>query len=146
MKHILIASDLSDESLRPFDFVMSMAEKSGAKVTLLHVVHELVVAAHGSPLAPPITSPDLSTEIAEAKEALAKQSAALGDGVPVETVVTSSPQVPEAISQYAAENEVDLIAISTHGRSGWRHLVLGSVAEAVIRRSKVPVLSFPRNE
>jgi len=146
MKHILIASDLSEEALRPFGTVVSLAEQWGAKITLLHVVHELVVAPHGAPLAPPVTSPDLPAEKKAAKEALEKQAQQLGGGAQVEVVVTSSPQVPAAINHYANEHEVDLIAISTHGRTGWRHLALGSVAEEVLRHSEIPVLTFPRKK
>jgi nucleotide-binding universal stress UspA family protein len=46
-----------------------------------------------------------------------------------------------AILDYAAENGVDLIVIGTHGRSGARHVALGSVAERVVRFSDVPVLT-----
>ena len=146
MKHILITSDLSDESLRPFEMVSRLADSLGARVTLLYIVQELVIAPHGSPLAPPITSPDIHLEVEEARESLKKQAAALGDAIPVEPVVISSPRIPTAISHYAKEHDVDLIAISTHGRTGWRHLALGSVAEEVMRHSEVPVLCFPRDK
>jgi len=144
MKHILIASDLSPESLRPCKKVMEMAQLWSAKVTLLHVVQDLKIAPHGAPLAPAMSSPDLDKDMEHARMALADQRAALGDSCAVETVVISSDQIPEAIDTYAEKHAVDLIAISTHGRTGWRHLALGSVAEAVIRHAKVPVLTFPR--
>ncbi|MCA9721025.1 MAG: universal stress protein, partial [Gemmatimonadetes bacterium] len=53
---------------------------------------------------------------------------------------------PQAIAEYARTHEVDLIAMSSHGRTGFRHLVLGSVSEAVIRHADRPVLVFPRGE
>jgi len=146
MKHILIASDLSPEALRPFELVFHMAKQWGAKVTLLHVVQDLIIAPHGAPLAPPISSPDLPAEMERAREALKEQQAHLGDGVEVNAVVISSDRIPAAINKYAEENEADLVAISTHGRTGWRHLALGSVAEAVLRHSHVPVLTVPRQK
>jgi nucleotide-binding universal stress UspA family protein len=144
MKHILIASDLSPEALRPFETVVRLAEQWQAKITLLHVVQDLVIAPHGAPLAPPITSPDLPAEMKRAREALEEQRKALGDEIETSSVVISSDRIPAAINKYAEEHDIDLIAISTHGRTGWRHLALGSVAEAVLRHSHVPVLSFPR--
>lgn len=146
MKHILIASDLSPEALRPFDEVLSLAEGWGAKLTLLHVVQDLVVAPHGAPLAPPVTSPDLPAETDRALEALDGQRQALGGEVEVETVVVYDDRIPAAINQFAEDNGDDMIALSTHGRTGWRHLALGSVAEAVLRHSRVPVLCLPRQD
>lgn len=146
MKHILIASDLSAEALRPFETVVRLAEQWQAKITLLHVVQDLVIAPHGAPLAPPITSPDLPAEMERARAALEEQRKTISDGIEAESVVISSDRIPAAINKYAEEHEVDLIAISTHGRTGWRHLALGSVAEAVLRHSDVPVISFPRQK
>ncbi len=62
----------------------------------------------------------------------------------VKTHVMAAPNVAEAVADYANENDFDLIAISSHGRSGFRRLILGSVAEAILRHSHVPVLVFPR--
>lgn len=146
MKHILIASDLSPEALRPFDLVVRMAQASKAKLTLLHVVQDLIVAPHGAPLAPPVTSPELPAEMERAREALKEQCDKLGDGLDVHCDVISSDRIPAAINHYAEEHDVDLIALSTHGRTGWRHLALGSVAEAVLRHSAVPVITFPRGK
>lgn len=144
MKHILVASDLSPESLRPCKTVVDLAAQWGAKVTLLHVVQDLRVAPHGAPLAPPLSSPDLEQELKHAQLALADQRAAMNGDVPIEVEVIAAEKIPQAIAHFAEEHGADLIALSTHGRTGWRHLALGSVAEAVIRHSEVPVLTFPR--
>jgi nucleotide-binding universal stress UspA family protein len=144
MKHILVASDLSPESLRPCKTVVDLAAQWGAKITLLHVVQDLRVAPHGAPLAPPLSSPDLEQELKHAKLALEDQRAAMDGDVAIEVEVIAAEKIPQAISHFAEEHGVDLIALSTHGRTGWRHLALGSVAEAVIRHSNLPVLTFPR--
>lgn len=144
MKHILVASDLSPESLRPCKTIVDLAAEWGAKVTLLHVVQDLKVAPHGAPLAPALSSPDLEKELKHAQLALEDQRAALDGEVPIEIAVIAAEKIPQAIDHYAEEHGADLIALSTHGRTGWRHLALGSVAEAVIRHSSVPVLTFPR--
>jgi nucleotide-binding universal stress UspA family protein len=146
MKHILVASDLSPESLRPCKTVVDLAAQWGSKVTLLHVVQDLRVAPHGAPLAPPLSSPDLEHEIKHAKLALADQRAAMNGDVEIDVEVIAAEKIPQAIDHFAEEHGVDLIALSTHGRTGWRHLALGSVAEAVIRHSSIPVLTFPRSK
>ncbi|HXI36431.1 MAG TPA: universal stress protein, partial [Burkholderiales bacterium] len=60
--------------------------------------------------------------------------------------VRVAPSVALAIVDEAAQLGCDLIALSSHGRSGFRRLVLGSVTEAVLRRARMPVLVFPRQE
>lgn len=144
MKHILVASDLSPESLRPCKTMVSLASQWGARVTLLHIVQDLKVAPHGAPLAPAMSSPDLEKDLKHAKLALEDQRAALDGDVAIEIDVIAAEKIPQAIDHYADEHGIDLIAISTHGRTGWRHLALGSVAEAVIRHARVPVITFPR--
>ncbi|MFT7487374.1 MAG: nucleotide-binding universal stress UspA family protein [Candidatus Paceibacteria bacterium] len=144
MKHILIATDLSPDALRPLAMVADLARSWGARVTLLNVVQDLVIAPHGALLAPPISSPDLPQMMAAASQAMEKTSEEWLDGIEVQHDVVIGERIPTAISSYAAEHDVDLIALSTHGRTGWRHLALGSVAEAVLRHSNVPVITFPR--
>ena len=144
LEHLLLTSDLSPESLRPFQEVKELAHQLGARMTLLSVVIDLQIAPHGAPFAPAVSSPDLEKDVAHARVALEEQRAALGDEVEVTIDVVAGPDVPKAICAYAREHGVDLIAISTHGRTGLRHLALGSVAEQVIRQSTVPVLSFQR--
>lgn len=144
LEHILLTSDLSPESLRPFQPVKELAQRLGARLTLLHVVVDLQITPHGSPFAPAISSPDLEKEVQHARLALEDQQAALGDDVEVGIDVVAAPDVARAICSYATEKGADMIAISTHGRTGLRHLALGSVAEQVIRRAEVPVLSFQR--
>jgi nucleotide-binding universal stress UspA family protein len=144
VRHILLTSDLSAESLRPCKPISELARQLKSRITLLHVVQELAVAAHGAPLAPPLHVGDVQKEVEHAKIALQEQAVALGPGLEVKVEVITGTSTVEAICQYAEKHAADLIALSTHGRTGLRHLVLGSVAEAVLRHSPVPVLSFPQ--
>ena len=146
IRHILLTTDLSEESLRAFDQAAALAKESGAKLTVLTVVMELSVAAHGAPLAPPISQPDIQEEIDEATKRLEEQLKRLPSGLDLHSEVISAPDIPRAIADYAEKHGADLIAISTHGRTGFRRMILGSVAEAVLRHSHVPVLCFPRSE
>lgn len=142
--HILLTTDLSAESLLPCRAVAEFAQEVGARITLLHVVEELIVAPHGAPLAPPLTAMDTAADVEHAAKQLEEQRAALDETVDVKTDVISGRTVSKEIVKYAEEHDVDLIALSTHGRTGFRHLAMGSVAEAVLRHTRVPVLCFPQ--
>jgi len=142
-KHILITTDLSDEATRAFNPAAALARESGARVTLLHVVPELLAVPHGAMLAPRMSSPSAQEERNSALIGLKKQSVKLGNGFRVDLEVTLGLDLSESIAEYAQEHDVDLVVMSTHGRSGLRRLVLGSIAEGVLRNSTVPVLCIP---
>jgi nucleotide-binding universal stress UspA family protein len=146
IKHILITTDLSEEALRPFGPVMQMAKDLGAKVTLLHVVQEFLATPRGAALAPPVSSPDTPQHMEEARKALADQCAGLDGSVSVTPAVISAADIALAVVEYGEKNDANLIAISTHGRTGWKHLLLGSVAESILQHSDIPVLSFHRTK
>jgi len=140
--HILLTSDLSDEALRAFSPVADLARAFGSKITLLHVVQVMTETAQGGMLATPILPPDMNEAKRTAEAELEKQAAAL-EGVEVSLEVSSGQNVSEVVTEFARDRGADLIALSTHGRSGFRRMVLGSVAEGVIRHATVPVLCFP---
>lgn len=142
IKHILLTTDLSKDAMRPFEPVLELARTLGAKVTVLHVVQDLLVAPHGAPLAPPISAPNLSAVLEAAERDLAEQCA----GLEVEKAVISHESPAKGVVEYAKANGADLIALSSHGRTGFRRFALGSVAENVLRHSPIPVLSFHRPE
>ena len=142
-KKLLLTSDLSDEALRPLEDIRNLAQGMQLEITLMHVVPILAVAPPGGPMAPPVRPADVEGEEAAARQALEEQAKQL-DGAQVTIVVTHSQDVAGTICDYAAENGIDWIAMSTHGRSGFRRLVLGSVAEEVLRKSSKPVLVYPR--
>jgi len=143
IKHILVTTDLSQEALRPYAPIADLARSVGARITLLHVVPDLRALPHGAPTAPMLEDPGLPGRIEDARAMLDEQCVEFGD-IPVNRVVITGADIALTIAEYAEENDVDLIAISTHGRTGFRRLVLGSVAEALLRHAAVPVLVFPR--
>ena len=143
VKKLLLTSDLSEEALRPLEGVRALASNLGLEVTILHVVEIVAVAPPGGPMAPPIRPADVAGEEASARKLLEEQAAKLTD-LKVSVDVVHAQDVAGTICDYAKENGFDMIALSTHGRSGFRRLVLGSVAEQILRHSEVPVLVFPR--
>lgn len=146
VRHILLPSDLSEEALRPFDAIAAFASDQAARITLLFVAKDLKAIPHGAPLAPMQSSPEVSDAMEKARGALEDQRAQLPGDLPVTIEVHAAESVAEGIADWAEKNEVDLIALSTHGRTGFRHLALGSVAESLLHHSQVPVLCFPRKK
>lgn len=143
LSRILVTSDLSPESLRPLRAVYDLAQRLGAEVTLLTVVPEQRAVPTGAPLAPLVTPIDLEEEVREARAALERHAReVLGVDVRVRADAVTGFDVAQAIVDYAERNAFDLVALSTHGRTGWRHLAFGSIAEDVLRRCQVPVLTF----
>ena len=138
---IVLTTDLSPASAAAYQPTMKLAAQLGHRVVLLHVVVSVPVTPHGAPLAPPLQPPDVTEQLESARAAAAPVLAELGSDVELELVV--GDDVPRAVAQYAEQHGADLIALSTHGRTGLRHLVLGSQAEGILRHAKVPVLSFP---
>ena len=144
-KRLLLTSDLSPDALRPLEGVRAFAVGLGFEVTLLHVVEIIAVAPPGGEMSPPVRPADVPGEEAKAREALEKQAADL-DGIKVSTDVIHSQDVAGAVCDYAEDHEIDLIALSSHGRTGFRRLVLGSVTEQILRHTSVPVMVFPRKD
>jgi nucleotide-binding universal stress UspA family protein len=66
-------------------------------------------------------------------------------GVTIETVIAAGPPAQQ-ICAYAAASDVDLIVTSTHGLTGFAHILIGSTAEHVVRYARCPVLVVPRRD
>lgn len=145
-RRILLPTDLSGEGERAFQFVSALARGQEATLVLLHVIENVGVAPVGETFPAPRFLPGTQQELERARALLAERRARFPAGIEVVTETLVAPSVPHAIVDYAAKNGCDLIALSSHGRSGFRRLVMGSVAEAVLRSARVPVLVFPRQE
>jgi nucleotide-binding universal stress UspA family protein len=144
LDRILLTTDLSDESLRAFAPLASLAKAQHASVTLLHVVEDTPITPRGAAFAAPISLPGAEADQRRAEEWLGERAGNAFAGLPVDVKVIRAPNVGEAIPGYAKDHGYDLIAMATHGRTGFRALVMGSVASAVLRHADRPVLVFPR--
>lgn len=141
--HILVATDLSREATSCIPSVADLARSNNARITLLHVLDSFEAIPHGSPLAPPLGPPADEKAMESARAQLQERLAAFGSGIDIEVELLAGGDPAKEITAYADANAVDLIAVTTHGRTGFRRLALGSVAEAVIRQSRQPVLVLP---
>lgn len=117
---VLHPTDGSDAAAPAHALARDLAERHGADLHLLHV-----------DVAP--------TSAADAEDEVAVSP--LGDGRRLVEVTQRLPSVGEAVAQYAADVPADLIVMGTHGRSGFDRAVMGSVAEAVLRKAPCPVLT-----
>lgn len=145
-KKFLLPTDLSTEGERAFQAVAELAHGRGASVVMLHVIENVGVAPLGEAFPAPSFLPGTKQELERARGVLAEKRKKFPAGVEVVTEALVAPSVPHAIADYAVKNGCDVIALSTHGRTGFRRLIMGSVAEAVLRSARVPVLVFPRQE
>ena len=136
-KKILVPLDGSKPSEAAFAEALRFAGEEGARLTLLFVCESLQYILLEGPV-------DLSASIRRNGEAILGEAAlkARAAGVPADSAVVDAGdrRVAEAIVDEARRSGADLIAIGTHGRRGIQHLVLGSVAEDVLRRATTPVL------
>lgn len=143
IRHILVATDLSQEAMSCIPDVAGLARTLGARITLLHVMEAFDAIPHGSPLAPPLRLPEDMRSAEEIRAELEERRASYGSDLDIDVAVLTGGDVAKEIANYAEANDMDLIAMTTHGRTGFRRLALGSVAEATIRHSRVPVLVLP---
>ncbi|HSX79402.1 MAG TPA: universal stress protein [Candidatus Saccharimonadia bacterium] len=136
--HILVPIDLSPYAEQALDYAIALAQKLQARVTLLSVIQPLLVAGPGIGVWPsPVFIPELDTVVTGHLEAyLARVTAA---GLEGEIVVVHGVPFHEII-ETAKARQVDLIIMGTHGRTGLPHVLLGSVAEKVLRLAPCPVL------
>jgi nucleotide-binding universal stress UspA family protein len=131
---VLHPTDFSENSEFAFRVACALARDHNARLILLHVIPPPMVIYAGGPV-PPETWP--STE--EAQEKL-RQLESRAHKVRAESQVLEGDPV-DMILRAAEETDSDVIVMGTHGRTGLGRLLLGSVAESVIRKAPCPVLS-----
>lgn len=140
LRKILITTDLSDYSLAAVEYAASFGLLYSSKLYLLHVV---------DPAAPILVIPGLEVNGTTHMQQVVEQGRRELEGFVAKRISNDLKIVPvvvagapaEEIKRSAEEQGIDLIVLATHGRTGLRHIVMGSVAERVVRLSSVPVLT-----
>ena len=140
LKNILIPTDFSDHSAKAAAYAFALASKFGSKVHLLHV-QEMVQ----SPAPDFVMGLAIPSHVRESKEAaLAGMTKFLeaSDWKSHDVICEAVEGVPFVeIIRYSKNHDIDLIVLGTHGRSGLMHVLLGSVAERVVRKAPCPVMT-----
>jgi nucleotide-binding universal stress UspA family protein len=144
-KTILVPHDFSSSANHAAALARDEAKLHGASIVLLHVIDLPGQLKPETVIVPDATGAPINIKdyaVRQAEEHLADISARLGkDGVAATTFIRlGKPE--EEIIEFAKQNSVDLIVMGTHGRTGLEHMLVGSVAERVVRGSTVPVLTI----
>jgi nucleotide-binding universal stress UspA family protein len=130
-ERILVAVDRSVESSKAARYAIMLAKMSKAAVICLHYIRNIPYVEYEVP--PTVTAQ--YTETAKRIAEVAQQDVK----VTGETILAES-SVAESIVNYANERKVDIIVIGTKGRTGWKKVLLGSVAKGVMTHAGCPVL------
>ncbi|HWY88150.1 MAG TPA: universal stress protein [Gemmataceae bacterium] len=141
LHRILVPTDFSEHSRQALRYGIALAEKFGAELHLLHVLQDVSVyqpdaVTVGPPVVPPVAALTAAARAALAKTIVDHELERLG----AHAEVREGPPVEEIVD-YAHEHAIDLIVIATHGRGWLAHLLLGSVAEKVVRKAPCPVMA-----
>ena len=141
VKDILVPIDFSDYSKSALKYAAAFAKHFNAKIYLIYVVEPTVYPADFSmgQVAIPSLDVDLGKRAEEELSLLAKTL--IDPSLQVETIIKTGKPFME-INDAAAEKDVDLIIIATHGHTGVEHLLFGSTAEKVVRKAPCPVLTI----
>jgi len=141
---ILVPTDLSDLSLAAMEYAVSISKIYNAKITMVYVIEQ----------SPAFTFPEvdynsetlLRDALINAGEELRKF---VDNKLPlsrsINTVVRRGDPRKEIV-KYAEDEEFDMIVMATHGRTGFAHMLMGSIAEHIVRSSAVPVLTVKPEE
>ncbi len=141
IRSILVPIDFSIHSKNALKYAVPLAEKFGASLHLVYVVEPTIYPADlgfGQ-----VVLPGVEEELREKGEGEldALMHREIGNRLKATTVVrTGNPH--QEILREAEERGVDLIVVATHGHSGVEHMLFGSTADRIVRRSKVPVLTI----
>lgn len=142
-KHILAPSDFSQHAETAVKSAFELAQQFGATIHLVHVLAEPVSAIAPEPMIVSSPPPEFYQE-SEKSCLEALQNVAADQNQPDVKVQTAAlwGSPVESVLEYASRNPIDLIVISTHGRTGLSHVLLGSVAESIVRNAPCPVLTI----
>lgn len=146
LKKILVATDFGEAAEAALRYGRALARNFNATLYVMHVADDVSARLFAGEAYVGIL-PDVQRDVdASARKQLAEL---LVDDdpqpLPTKSVMVTSNAPALAIVQYAKDNGIDLIVLGTHGRTGIEHLLLGSVAEKILRLAPCPVLTLRKN-
>ena len=139
---ILVPIDFSEHSQKALRYALAFASQFDAEVTLVHIVEQMVYP--GDWMYPPLAVSDFATEKREQMIGRLRTLDA-GSGIKTQHMVRLGRAWQE-VTEIAREQKSDLIILATHGYTGLKHVLLGSVAEKIVRHAPCPVLSVRPEE
>jgi nucleotide-binding universal stress UspA family protein len=147
LKRILVATDFSEPSDAALSYGRELARTFGAQMLVTHVVDNVLTRAYGGD-GFVFTDPDLQhdVEASALRQLEGLISAEDREVLRAEALILTSNTPAFALVDYARTHEIDLIVMGTHGRGAVAHLLMGSVAERVVRTAPCPVLTVRHPE
>ena len=136
ISRVLVAIDGSDASINAADHAISISKNYNAELYAVHIIHTDVDL-----LGPHETSELMTKMRDEGERYLNKvETIANENNVQIKKEIISSTNISGGILEYAEENIIDLIVVGTRGESGFKRLLLGSVASRIVTYAYCPVL------
>ncbi len=141
IRSILFPTDFSDCGNYALHYAASLARSFGASVICVHVIEPMVPTVGYTGMTEPLPIADISDQLEDSAGRELPRIAESEDcvGLEVEELIVHGEAAAEIV-RVAKEREVDLIVISSHGRTGLGRILFGSTAEAVVRHASCPVL------
>ena len=141
LKKVLLPTDFSGCANYALPYAAAIARATKAQIICVHVVEPVVPAVGYTGLAEPLPIADISEQLEDSAERQLPKLAECEEcaGLNVEEVIVHGDAAAEIV-RVASEQEVDLIVISSHGRTGLGRIIFGSTAESVVRHASCPVL------
>jgi nucleotide-binding universal stress UspA family protein len=139
LKNILVPFDGSGYSQKAFEKALDIAEKFESKLTVMTVLQSKISDSAGVSLErlQEIQDEEVNTATIMLKKL---ESQANAKNVSFSIAIIHNPSSSDGVVIFAEKNNVDLIVMGSHGRTGFKKMVLGSVANGVLGRAKCPVL------
>ncbi len=138
IKRILVPTDFSRSSLKAVDYAVDLAKQNQAELILVHIIEPMSYAV---PRYLPEPTALLEEQRKRAQDALDRLTERVSARYPRCRSEVHLGVVYQRIAELARTLKADLIVIATHGRTGLAHMLIGSVAERVVRMAACPVLT-----
>ncbi|MBN1947146.1 MAG: universal stress protein [Bradymonadales bacterium] len=141
-EHILLATDLSAAARQAYPHAAGLAKATGARITLFHVDETAYYSFRSSAE----VLQYFERVAGQIRERLAEDEEFLSEYEIEVTSATATGAASQAILQFVADNDVDLVVMSKHGLRGGKRLLLGSTSKRLVRHVTCPVLLVPARE
>jgi nucleotide-binding universal stress UspA family protein len=147
LKRVLVATDFGEAADAALSYGRELARTFGARLDVLHVVENVLTRGFGAE-GYVASYPDLQRDVEEAARRQLDSLLPEEDRVKLQarTILLTSNSPAFTIAAYSAEENIDLIVMGTHGRGAIAQLLMGSVAERVVRTAPCPVLTVRHPE
>jgi nucleotide-binding universal stress UspA family protein len=147
LKRVLVATDFGEASDAALAYGRELARSFGARLDVLHVVENVLSRGFGAE-GYVASYPELQAEVEDAARRQLEKIVTDEDRsvLRARPVLLTSNSPAFTITAYASEENIDLIIMGTHGRGALAHLLMGSVAERVVRLAPCPVLTVRHPE